>query len=152
MKFTVCLFDGTYKVVHEEDYPKGIREIEDAMVNKTPIYLDGSIVAGSAISKVERFGNKENYGGPSLGSGFEQAAKVLENKPKKNVEKIKSQIRGLLKEIDPNQEKNRQYLAVRQLAIALHGADEIGLWHLCDWDKFLEVHPNAADELEKVGV
>lgn len=148
MKYTVWLFDGTYHVVKNESYPNGIADVEDAMARKTPVDLSGTLVAGSAISKIEKFGNVEygNYG-LSLGVGtFERAAELMEGRPKKpsEHERIVSEIKDKLRKIGGSDAEKREYVATQRLARKLHDTSN---WKVKEWEDFAAAHKDPLGEL-----
>lgn len=152
MKYTVWLFDDTYQIINDMDYHNGIADVELAMIEKTPIRLGRTLVAGSSISRIEPFGNPEDYGSHNaqLGSGFDRAAELLESgRPaKKSLEKNIAETRKNLQKIVGETDDMAQYRAARLLANNLH--DTSG-WGLAEWDNFNREHPNPVVELAEWG-
>ena len=120
MKYThtVWLFDGTFINVDESNYPQGIADVESAMIAKTPVYVGDSLLNGSYISRIEKFGNKNDFG-PHLAiqGDFESAAKLLPQREDIPLvrEKIKQEIREKLSKVDPMQISKDEYIAAVRL-------------------------------------
>jgi hypothetical protein len=128
MKYTVYLFDNSYGVIDEKHYENGIADIENAMFNKTPVYLGKAMVAGASISKIEPFGNKEygQHDSQQLASGLERAALMLDEgraKNPSNRDKIRQEIRDRFKKLGAVDDDKRQYVANLELAKKLHGEE-----------------------------
>lgn len=111
---TVWLFDGTYINVDESRYPNGIQSVEEAMVGKTAIFLGDSLVAGSSISRVQPFGNRDDYGSAriSLSDGIDRASVLLDERhespnAKERIDQIKDEMRK--KYVDPSDQQKKAY-------------------------------------------
>jgi hypothetical protein len=75
--YTVTLHSGKQYVIQESDYQTGIQAVYDAIAGKTPIFLSGSMVSGSAISEVEK-GSRTGEYGPHLPPIAREAADVFQ--------------------------------------------------------------------------
>jgi hypothetical protein len=157
---TVYLFDGKFYNIDQADYPNGIKDLENAMTNKTPIYLGESLVAGSAIASFEPLGYSSPDYGPhnmqrSLEGGLERLSLPeprqlsAQEQEEQRIAAIKRDIRDSLRKIGGDNDEKRQYLATLRLAKQTQDTTH---WKREDWDDFIARHPRPVEELEALAV